>query len=76
MTRREGDAVRRALQGAPADRQEAETPATGPERPADDPLWALHASEGDRQEAETAATGMQPDDLQGRPASSCERSGR
>jgi uncharacterized RmlC-like cupin family protein len=67
MTGHEGDAVRRALQGAPADRQEAETPATGPERPADDPLRALHASEGDRQEAETPATGVQPDELRGRP---------
>jgi uncharacterized RmlC-like cupin family protein len=67
MTRREGDDVRRALQGAPADRQEAEAPATGPERPADDPLRALHASEGDRQEAEAPAMGVQPDDLRGRP---------
>jgi uncharacterized RmlC-like cupin family protein len=67
MTRREGDDVRRALQGAPADRQEAETPATGPERPADDPLRALHAAEGDRQEGKTPATGVQPDDFRGRP---------
>jgi uncharacterized RmlC-like cupin family protein len=67
MTRHEGDDVRRALQGAPADRQEAETPATGPERPADDPLRALHASEGDRQKAETPAAGVQPDDFRGRP---------